>query len=857
MNPWCKIDINLDTKFQKIIGGKGLGLWQLLKQKLPIPTTYVLTTDYFQNYLFDPQQLPSYTKLLALAITCDQEAISRCSLDLRNEIDNLNIILPNELEHIYLTRLNQHSWALRSSMSIEDGLKNAYAGIFESCLHLDSLEQLKDKIKEIFAQAFSERAIFYTLEQGIPLQALLPALLIQEQIAVDWSGTYFTCNPLPKGNYQQGVISFKKGYGDTLMSGSESGHSVFVNEGKIELSKEFMHLTKPLQQLINSGLKLQRNFNLALDLEWGIKNGHLIFFQMRPIPNIDFSCALNPIRWSRMLTEERYPEAISPLGWSILYSVFQVNLDTLKKRFGLQATSTNEVAKVINDYVYANDSFFKFPDNIKTNYWHQLKYIPFLMKALIKSCMALPLLWISNFFSSSHKISSKLFLLMGLFSGYIFRHAKDIIKRWDQELPKYIQDFDEAYQHTIDIQDKKKTYQYRDRLEKIAILYMGPDLAIYVIKTACVWMVNTMSKALFPNEPADFLLLQFSKSLEKNRTLEMNIQFKKLFQTIKQDSNLLNLLQTNQLQEALTLLKEKAYFLDFLQKNGHLTSNWDIREPTWEEDPIRLMPFIRTSVMNSESALEESMQSRLKEHNQFCEQLFASLRLNPVAMTFLKNLNHFIREFMRIDEEHHFYCSRVFKATRAFYHEIAHRLVAENKIKEIDEIYFLTEEEIKEVFQNEKPIALHFMARKRKKQFQTNLNQIPVSSYLGDYIEQENINATFTKHANGTLFCGESGSPGLVKGKVKIIKSIEDAKKINLGDIIVTQSPNPVFTPLYSLATGLVTSTGSILSHGIVSAREYQIPAVLCIPGIDKLLNDDQIITVNGNTGQVYVEGGT
>ncbi|MFI4918199.1 MAG: PEP/pyruvate-binding domain-containing protein, partial [Legionellales bacterium] len=468
MNPWCKIDINLDAKFQKIIGGKGLGLWKLLKQKLPIPTTYVLTTDYFQTYLFDRQQLSFYPKLLALAVTCDREAILRCSLDLRNEIANLNIILPTELEHIYLAKQDQHKWALRSSMNIEDGLKNSYAGIFESFLHLDSLEQLKEKIKDILAQVFSERAIFYTLENGIPLQALLPALLIQEQIPVDWSGVYFTCNPLPQGNYQEGVISYQRGYGDTLMNGSESGHSVLVKQGKIQLPKEAAQLSKPLKQLVRSSLQLQNDFNLALDLEWGIKDQQMIFFQMRPIPQIDFNYTKQPIRWSRMLTEERYPEAVSPLGWSILYSVFQVNLDTLKKRFGLQASSTNEVAKVINDYVYANDSFFKFPENIKTNYWHQLKYIPSLMRALILSCMSLPLLWIGNFFSR-YKISSKLFLLMGLFSSYIFRHADDIIKRWDQKLPKYIQDFDEAYQHTIDIQDKKQTYKYRDRLEKIAI----------------------------------------------------------------------------------------------------------------------------------------------------------------------------------------------------------------------------------------------------------------------------------------------------------------------------------------------------------------------------------------------------
>lgn len=153
-------------------------------------------------------------------------------------------------------------------------------------------------------------------------------------------------------------------------------------------------------------------------------------------------------------------------------------------------------------------------------------------------------------------------------------------------------------------------------------------------------------------------------------------------------------------------------------------------------------------------------------------------------------------------------------------------------------------------------IPLEFLSAKRKKQFLQAHSQTPVSSYLGDYIEEmTNANRTIVQgEEEKVIYLGECGSPGIIKGRVKIIKSIDDAKKINPGDILVSQSPNPVFTPLYSLVGGIVTNTGSLLSHGIVSAREYQIPAVTCINGIDKILKDDQMITVNGYTGEVILE---
>jgi pyruvate,water dikinase len=74
------------------------------------------------------------------------------------------------------------------------------------------------------------------------------------------------------------------------------------------------------------------------------------------------------------------------------------------------------------------------------------------------------------------------------------------------------------------------------------------------------------------------------------------------------------------------------------------------------------------------------------------------------------------------------------------------------------------------------------------------------------------------------------------------------------GEILVAPITNPAWTPLFAVASAVITEVGGILSHGAIVAREYGIPAVMSVPGATKLLRDGQRITVDGNKGWVYLE---
>jgi phosphohistidine swiveling domain-containing protein len=839
------------------IGGKGFGLQKLANNNFLIPRTFVLQSQFFVDLLKNNIELSiAYNEFLKSCQNSNLTYILDKAKNLQARISSLDLsdYLQINLSSIVEKLPRPMQVAVRSSVALEDGTQHAFAGIFESYLCLTSIEDILRSIKSCFVQCFEQKAVVYALENGLTLSAMVPAIVIQEQINVDIAGVYFTSDPTPSGTFNQGIISYKIGLGDSLMSGTETGATFKVSHNNTEIPQEISAFKECLLELIEAGLSLQKIEAHAQDIEWGIKNGTLYFFQSRPITTLS-AIKNRPLTWTRKITEERYPEVVSPLGWSMLLGVFKVNLTTLNNRFGLNATSTDQVAKVINDYVYANDSFFSFPENIQTNIWHQFKYLPKILMNLLSAILIFPIFIMSKFFHKT-SIGIKTYFITRIFDAYIFPHAKDIIKRWDTSLKNNIDEFDNAYKNEIDFKNHSNTYNYRNHLENIAFKYMEPDLAIYIIKMACAWMVNTLSKNLFPHESKEYLLVHFSKGLQNNRTLEMNIQLEKLVEHIRGSQQIYSLITHDRLAEALILLQKDSQFNTFLELNGHLTTNWDIRVPTWQEAPENLLPILRAKLLNNVEGVGAKIASAHAEHQVFCNSLFASLSGQPWLTSFLITLIHTLREFMRIDEEHHFYCSRVFKATRHFYQSLANEFIQLGKLTDIDQIFFLTEDEIKRAYFSKDSSTLHFLATKRRALFMVNSKSLPPLTYIGDYEQDETLNqAAALEQSSGKIhFKGDGASHGLTTGRVKIIRSIEDASKICLGDIIVTQSPNPAFTPMYSLASGLVASTGSVLSHGLVSAREYRIPAIVNIPGIDKILKDDQKITINGKSGEVFLE---
>lgn len=87
-----------------------------------------------------------------------------------------------------------------------------------------------------------------------------------------------------------------------------------------------------------------------------------------------------------------------------------------------------------------------------------------------------------------------------------------------------------------------------------------------------------------------------------------------------------------------------------------------------------------------------------------------------------------------------------------------------------------------------------------------------------------------------------------------MVQTLEEARELEAGEILVTASADPAWTPLFLVAGGLVLEQGGLLSHPAIVAREYGLPAVVGVANATRHLRSGQEITVDGDIGRVLRE---
>lgn len=99
---------------------------------------------------------------------------------------------------------------------------------------------------------------------------------------------------------------------------------------------------------------------------------------------------------------------------------------------------------------------------------------------------------------------------------------------------------------------------------------------------------------------------------------------------------------------------------------------------------------------------------------------------------------------------------------------------------------------------------------------------------------------------------GLPASPGIGRGKVKLIKDITEINLVEEGDILVTEMTNPDMVPAMRKATGVVTDEGGRTCHAAIVSRELQIPCIVGAKNATKVLKTGMQVTVDATRGIVF-----
>lgn len=177
----------------------------------------------------------------------------------------------------------------------------------------------------------------------------------------------------------------------------------------------------------------------------------------------------------------------------------------------------------------------------------------------------------------------------------------------------------------------------------------------------------------------------------------------------------------------------------------------------------------------------------------------------------------------------------------------AEQLVQAKVIREKEDIYYLTFEELHEVIRTNKLDYQIISKRREEYKFYEKLTPPRVITSDGEIIVGEYKRENLPAEA----IVGLPVSSGVIEGRARVILNMEDADL--KGDILVTSFTDPSWTPLFVSIKGLVTEVGGLMTHGAVIAREYGLPAVVGVENATKIIRDGQRIRVHGTEGYIEI----
>jgi pyruvate,water dikinase len=98
---------------------------------------------------------------------------------------------------------------------------------------------------------------------------------------------------------------------------------------------------------------------------------------------------------------------------------------------------------------------------------------------------------------------------------------------------------------------------------------------------------------------------------------------------------------------------------------------------------------------------------------------------------------------------------------------------------------------------------------------------------------------------------GHAVSAGCVEGEVVVIRDPADFNRMKRDAILVASATDPSWTPLFTLAAGVIVEVGGVLSHASTIAREYGLPALANVKQATRRLRTGERVRLDANQGLI------
>jgi rifampicin phosphotransferase len=292
----------------------------------------------------------------------------------------------------------------------------------------------------------------------------------------------------------------------------------------------------------------------------------------------------------------------------------------------------------------------------------------------------------------------------------------------------------------------------------------------------------------------------------------------------------------------------------FLEQHGHLGQNHDdLRMASWAEAPRLLFGRIAPRLGSPAPPAREREAALARRADELAAGVRAALADKPEELARFETTLAHARDIGWLTEGHNYWIDRLSQARlRTLALRVGRRLVREGAFEAPDDVFFLHREEVAAALRDGAS-RTELVAARRAEHARNEarsapywVGRIPDEAPTGDLFDGPRITNAGTDALKGT-----GASAGVVRGPARVTLSQDDFSRIQPGDIIVCPSSNPSWVPIFTIAGGLITNTGGVLSHAAVVAREFGLPAVVGTGDATTKIADGRLVEIDGTAGTV------
>ncbi len=829
------------------VGGKGMSLSRLARAGLPVPDGFHVTTEAYRQHVAANGLQPEILAALNTVDVSRTETLETAARRIGEFFEHSRISpeIGDSIVSSYQALGQPHAVvAVRSSATAEDLPEASFAGQQETYLNIHGIDALLQAVKKCWASLWTARAIAYRLKNNVDQNTVALAVVVQRLVFADAAGIMFTANPI-NGRRDETVINAAWGLGEAVVGGAVTPDTITVNkpagktihrqiaekqvmtvrgeQGTYEqavpdpLKKKAVLNDTQAIQLASYGTQIETLYGAPMDIEWALADGKFAILQARPVTSLPEA----PLEWvgstpkalmMRGSFAEFVPGAVSPLFATLAVPIARDATQKMLTDMTESSGAEDYLFEVINGYVY----------------------VGMTPKYMLKMTLTTLAKWKKLLQTGRERWALAL------------AKSRAMVDKWQEADPAVLT----APELLAGVREI-----FRNTADYYTVAQSGPIPSATSSEVSFNRFYASLVKREGDPETSIFLLgfenlpLRAEKSLYDLATWAQGQP--ELADYLKHTPAEVVCAALNTDPAPAPVAGEFAdRFAAHLAEFGHTLYDLDFAKPIPADDPAPLVEALKAYLEGKGSNPYRRQQEQV-ERRQQAEQAITN-RLDSLRKKWFLKMLRWAQGTAPDREDCIANMGLGYPQLRKLAHELGRRLAAEGAIADDEDVYWLEAQELDalaahlEKGENLDDHAEGVASRKARWQKLREVTppiSVPEKSWVARLMIHDN--------PEGNTLKGYGASGGKVTAPACVLRGPEEFNRMRPGDVIVAVTTTPAWTPLFAMASAVVTDIGGPLSHSSIVAREYGIPAVMATGVASKRIRSGQVLTVDGSAGVV------